>query len=139
MEEHGGEGVRAWRSCTHTEFFGLLHSCDEPPVLLLDEVTHRCIMEFAMGHCCIWGGQEYLSKSTYGPICAVVFYLFRIHNHVGFSEIFHKELGNLFRGFFRQLAQFPHEEGVGAGGGDGTVVINPETRGWRINKEKMIH
>ena len=24
-EEHGGEGVCAWRSCTHTEFLGLLH------------------------------------------------------------------------------------------------------------------
>ena len=37
IEEHGGEGVHAWRSHTHTEFFGLLHSCDESPVLLLGE------------------------------------------------------------------------------------------------------
>ena len=88
-----------------------------------------------MGHHRIWGGQGYLSKSAYGTICAAVFHLFRIHNHVGFSEIFHKELGNLFRGFFQQLTQFPQQEGVGAGGGDGTVVVNPATCGCRINKE----
>ena len=139
MEEHGGEGVHAQRSHTHTEFFGLLCSCDESPILLLSEVTPHGIMEYAMGCCHIQGRQGYLSKSAYGTICAAVFHLFRIHNCVRFSEIFHKELGNLFRGFFQQLTQFPQQEGVGehlqAGGGDGTVVINPATRGCRINKE----
>ena len=100
MEEHGGEGLHAQRSCTRTEFFGLLCSCDESPVLLLGEVPPRGIMEYAMGHHHIWGRQGYLSKSAYGTICAAVFHLFCIHNHVGFSEIFHKELGNLFCGFF---------------------------------------
>ena len=37
------------------------------------------------------------------------------------------------------MTQFPQQEGVGehlqTGGGDGTVVINPATRGCRINKE----
>ena len=100
MDEHGGEGVHALRSRNHTEFLGLLHSCDESPVLLLGEVTPCCIMEYAMGHCCIQGGQGYLSKSAYGTIHAAVFHLFCFHNHVGFSEIFCKELGNLFHGFF---------------------------------------
>ena len=49
MEEHGGEGVHAQRSYTCTEFFGLLHSCDESPVLLLGEVTPHGVMEYAMG------------------------------------------------------------------------------------------
>ena len=138
-EEHGGEGVHAQRSCTHTEFFRLLHSCDESPVLLLGDMTPHGVMEYAMGCCCIWGRQGYLSKSAYGTICAAVLNLFCIHNHVGFSDIFHMELGNLFRGFFQELTQFPQQEGVGehlqTGGGDGTVVINPATRGCRINKE----
>ena len=107
MEEHGGEGVRAWRSHTGTEFFRLLCSCDESPVLLLGEVTPHGVMEYAMGRHHLWGGQGYLSKSAYGTICAAVFHLFHVHNRVGFSEIFHKELGNLFRGFFQQLTQFP--------------------------------
>ena len=100
MEEHSGEGVHAWRSHTCTEFFGLFRSCDEPPVLLLDEVTPHGIMEYAMGCHHIWGGQGYLSKPAYGTIHAVIFHLFHIHNHVGFSESFCKELENLFRGFF---------------------------------------
>ena len=87
----------------------------------------------------IRGRQGYLSKSAYGTIHAAVFHLFCIHNHVGFSEIFHKELGSLFHGFFQQLTQFPQQEGVGehlqTGGGDGTVVVNPATYGCRINKE----
>ena len=93
-----------------------------------------------MGHRCLWGGQGYLSKSAYGTIRAVVFHLFCIHNCVGFSEIFCKELGNLFHGFFQQLTQFPQQEAVGehlqTGGGDGTVVVNPATRARRINKER---
>ena len=56
-----------------------------------------------------------------------------------FSEICHKELGNLFCGFFCQLTQFPQQEGVGenlqTGRGDGTVVVNPATHGCRINME----
>ena len=112
-EEHGGEGVHAQRSCTRTEFLGLLHSCDESPVLVLGEVTPCGIMEYAMGRRRLWGRLGYLSKSAYGAIRAAVFHLFRIHNSVGFSEIFCKELGNLFHGFFQQLTQFPQQVPVG--------------------------
>ena len=80
--------------------FGLLHSCDESPVLLLGEVTPHGVMEYAMGCHHIQGRQGYLSKSAHGTIRAAVFHLFCIHNCVGFSEIFCKELGNLFHGFF---------------------------------------
>ena len=59
MEEHGGESVHAWRYCNHTEFFGLLHSCDESPVLLLGEVTPHAIIEYAMGCHHIQGRQGY--------------------------------------------------------------------------------
>ena len=72
-EEHGGEGVHAQRFCTRTEFFRLLHSCDVSPVLLLGEVTPHGVMEYAMGHHHIWGGQGYLSKSAYGTIRAAIF------------------------------------------------------------------
>ena len=82
-EEHGGEGVCALRSHTHTEFFRLLCSCDESPVLLLGEVTPCGVVEYAMGHCHLRSRQGYLSKSAYGTIHAAVFYLFRIHNCVG--------------------------------------------------------
>ena len=96
MEEHGGEGVCAWRSHTHTEFFGLLCSCDESPVLLLGEVTLHGVMEYAMGCHHIWGGQGYLSKSAYGTIRAAVFHLFRVHNHVGFQRFFVRSLVSWF-------------------------------------------
>ena len=85
MEEHGGEGVHAWRSCTRTEFFGLLHSCDESPVLLLGEVTPCGIMEYAMGHHHIQGGQGYLSKSDYS--CS------------SFPFVSHPQLCQVFRDF----------------------------------------
>ena len=85
MEEHGGEGVHAWRSCTRTEFFGLLHSCDESPVLLLGEVTPCGIMEYAMGHHHIQGGQGFLSKSDY--LCS------------SFPFVSHPQLRRVFRDF----------------------------------------
>ena len=100
-------GVHAQRSRIHTEGFGLLCSCDESPVLLLGEVTPHGIMEYAMGCHHIQGRQGNLSKSAYGTICAAVFHLFHVHNCVGFSEVFRKELENLFYGFFQQLTQFP--------------------------------
>ena len=95
-----------WRECLCSEIsypyrvFGLLCSCDESPIFLLGDVTPHGIMEYTMGCHHIRGRQGYLSKSAYGTICAAVFHLFRVHNHVGFSEIFWKELGNLFHGFF---------------------------------------
>ena len=61
----------AQRSRTCTEFLGLLRSCDESAVLLLSEVTPRRIMEYAIDHHHLWGGQGYLSKSAYGAIRAV--------------------------------------------------------------------
>ena len=139
-EEHGGDGVRAWRSRTRAAFLGLLHSCDESPVLLLGEVTPRGIMEYAMGCRRLQGRQGYLSKSAYGQICATVFHLFRVHNGVGFSENFHKELGNYFRGFYHHLTQQPpQQEAIGeplqTGGGVGAVVVNPAPCRCRINKE----
>ena len=73
MEEHGGEGVHAWRSRTRTEFLGLLCSCDESPVLFLGEVSPRGVMEYAMGHRHLRGMQGYLSKSAYGAIRAASF------------------------------------------------------------------
>ena len=140
QEEHGGEGVRARRSRIRAAFLGLLRSCDESPVLLLSEVTPRGIMEFAMGRRRRRGGQGYLSKSAYGQIRAAVFHLFHVHNLIGFSENFRKELGNLFRGFFRQLTQQrPQQEAVGeplqTGQGAEAVVVNPAPRRRRINKE----
>ena len=130
MEEHGGEGVHAQRSHTSAAFLGLLCSCDESPVLLLGEVTPRGVMEYAMGHHRLWGGQGYLSKPVYGQIRAAVFHLFRVHNCVGFSENFCKELGNYFRGFYCQLTQQPpQQDAIGeplqTGGGAGAVVVNP--------------
>ena len=139
-EEHGGEGVHARRSRTRAVFLRLLCSCDESPVLLLGEVTPRGIMEFAMGRRRVRGGQGYLSKSAYGQICAAVLHLFHVHNCVGFSENFRKELGNYFRGSYRQLIQQPHQqEAIGeplqVSGGAGAVVVNPAPCRRRINKE----
>ena len=63
-EEHGGEGVHAQRSHTRTEVFGLLHSCDESPVLLLGEVTPHGIMEYAMAVIIYGAGKDiYPSQS----------------------------------------------------------------------------
>ena len=139
-EEHGGEGVHARRPHTHAVFLRLLCSCDESPVLLLGEVTPHGVMEFAMGRRRARGGQGNLSKSAYGQICAAVLHLFHVHNHVGFSENFRKELGNYFRGFYRQLIHQPHQqEAIGeplqTGGGAGAVVVNPAPCRHRINKE----
>ena len=100
MEEHGGEDVHAWRSHTRTEFLGLLCSCDESPVSLLGEVSLHGVMEYAMSHRHLRGMQGYISSQPMVLFVQPVFHLFCIHNHVGFSEIFRKELGNLFRGFF---------------------------------------
>ena len=139
-EEHGGEGVFAQRSRTRAAFLGLLRSCDESPVLLLGEVTPCGIMEYAIGRRRVQGGQGYLSKSVYGQIRAAVFHLFHVHNRVGYSENFCKELGNYFCGFYHQLTHQPRQqEAVGeplqTGGGAGAVVVNPAPHRHRINKE----
>ena len=48
---------------------------------------------------------RYLLKSAYGNLRAALFHIFRLHNRLGFPDAFCLELGNLYRGFFRQLSR----------------------------------
>ena len=50
-----------------------------------------------------------LRKSAYGNKRLALFHLFCLHNHRRFSEEFCLQLGNLFKGFFRQL---PRQRGT---------------------------
>ena len=59
-------------------------------------------MEYIMSCLNAFNGQ-YLSKSAYGNHRAALFHIFRLHNHLSFPDAFRLELGNLYRGFFRQL------------------------------------
>ena len=87
------DGVHARRSCTHTEFFRLLCSCDESPVLLLGEVTPCGVMEYAMGCHHMRGRQGYLSKSAYGTIHAQWFSICFMYTIVlGFQRFFIRSL-----------------------------------------------
>ena len=69
------------------------------------------------------GHGGYLSRSSYGNKRAALFHLFRLHNRLGYPAEFGQQLGNLFKGFFRNIArQAPRQQeapaaGAGAAGG----------------------
>ena len=73
-------------------------------VVVLDEITPEVFMDYILG---LRHGRfgRHLSKSAYGNRRASLFHLFRLHNNTGFSEAYKMELNNLFRGFYRALAQ----------------------------------
>jgi hypothetical protein len=47
----------------------------------------------------------YNSKSSYGNKRSALNHLFWLHNRLGFSEEYRMELGNYFRGFYREITQ----------------------------------
>jgi hypothetical protein len=45
-----------------------------------------------------------MSKSAYCNKRAALFHVYRCHNRVGYDHAFNREIGNLMRGFMRQVA-----------------------------------
>ena len=98
------ECVRAFKARVQEALKILLRNAREEPILRIDVITAEGFMEYIMSHRNTISGR-YLSKSAYGNLRAALFHIFRLHNHLGFPDAFRLELGNLYRGFFRQLSR----------------------------------
>ena len=83
----------------------LLREAESAPLVHLDAITAERFMQYVMSLQHTRNG-GYLSKSAYGNKRSALFHLFRAHNKVGFPESFRLRLGNLYRGFFRELQQY---------------------------------
>ena len=99
-----GERVRQHSTRARRQLEALLRRAEERPLVQVDVITPEGYIEYLMGlrhprH----GGR--LGKSAYGSKQSALFHLFRLHNRRGFPEDFRLHLGNLFRGFYRQLLQ----------------------------------
>ena len=100
--ERPNEGIRDRSKRIRRQFIALLRQAETHPLLNVAAVTPDGYMEYLVGlrhprH----GGL--LGKSAYGNKRSSLFHLFRLHNKRGFPEEFRLQLGNLFKGFFRQL------------------------------------
>ena len=107
-----GERQRDYNTRTRREIQALLRNASEQPVVVLDSITPLGFMEYVMGRRRVLNNNNtgatqggYLSKSAYSNIRAALFHLFRLHNKSGFPEQFRLELGNLYRGFYRELTR----------------------------------
>lgn len=79
----------------------LLRMSYTEPIVHLDQIVPATYMQFLLS---LTRNNSYLSKSSYGCKRAALFHLFRLHNRTGFHEAFRLELGNLFKGLYRQIA-----------------------------------
>ena len=104
VDRREGERIRQHSTRARRQLGALLRRAEDKPLLVLDNVSPDGYMEYLMDirhprH----GGR--LSKSAYGSKRSALFHLFRLHNRRGFPEEFRLQLGNLFRGFYRQIPQ----------------------------------
>ena len=100
--ERANERARARSKRIRLQMKVLLRQCEGSPIMEVDLIRPREYMDFVLSlrhnrH----GG--YLSKSAYGSKRSALYHLFRLHNQRGYTEEFKSKLGNLFRGFNRQL------------------------------------
>lgn len=80
----------------------------------------------------------YLSRLGYGNRRAALIHLYRLHNKVGYSEEFRVELGNLFKGFYGNLAGMHGEarivyDGEAVADGDAVAAVGDATVGEQID------
>ena len=97
------ECVCAFKARVQEALKVLLRNAREEPILRIAAVIAEGFMEYTMSRRNAFNGR-YLLKSAYGNLRAALFHIIRLHNHLGFPDAFRLELGNLYRGFFRQLS-----------------------------------
>ena len=89
------ECVHAFKARVQEALKILLRNAREEPILCIADVTAEGFMEYIMSRHNEFNGR-YLSKSAYRNLRAVLFHIFRLHNHLGFPDAFRLELGNLY-------------------------------------------
>ena len=104
VRQRVGERVRIRNRRVKLQVKALLREAELAPLVHLDAITAERFMQYVMSLRHTRNG-GYLSKSAYGNKRSALFHLFRAHNKVGFPESFRLRLGNLYRGFFRELQQ----------------------------------
>jgi hypothetical protein len=75
------------------------------PIVNIDIVQPEEYMVYILSLCTTTNPPSYLSNSAYNNKRSSLSHLFRQHNRRGFSENFRIEIGNLLRGFKREIAQ----------------------------------
>ena len=99
-----GESERIRSRRVKLQVKSLLREAEVHPIVELEAITAESFMGYVM----TLRNQRtnsYLSKSAYGNKRSALFHLYRTHNKIGFPEQFRLRLGNLYRGFFRELQQ----------------------------------
>ena len=99
-----GENERIRNRRVKLQVKSLLREAEVHPIVELEAVTAESFMGYVMT-LRNQRSNSYLSKSAYGNKRSALFHLYRTHNKIGFPEQFRLRLGNLYRGFFRELQQ----------------------------------
>jgi hypothetical protein len=106
-----GEQLRSYRTRKTLELKKILRNAYEHPILHIDAITPQKYMEYIMsikGK----GNTRFLSNSAYNNRRSSLFHLYRMHNRIGYNDEFSTELTNLFRGFYRFIAQNRNNENI---------------------------
>lgn len=98
------ESVRAHNARVLGRLRSILRNSYETNVVILNKITPVRYMDFILT---LTGrnGSRHLSNSSYNNKRAALHHLFRLHNRIGFRRFFKNELGNLFKGLYRTVAQ----------------------------------
>jgi hypothetical protein len=98
---HDNETNAQFKTKKALEVLDLVRDAYEFPVLNINNISVERYMEFIMSLEGI--GKGYLSPSAYGNKRSALYHAFRLHNRIGFPPDFRNHLGNLMRGFKREV------------------------------------
>ncbi len=118
------EGGRPFTMRVRSTFKALLWNAHVQPIVHLNLITADGFMKYLLSlkHPTRGGS---LSKSSYGSKRAALFHLYRVHNRTGMPLDITSQLANLFKGFYRRLAQNREVfEGAAVHHGDGKVQMS---------------
>jgi hypothetical protein len=97
------EKIRARQSRIQISLKNLLRDSFTHPIIFLERINPARYMSFILT--LRKSNGKYHSTSAFGNKRAALFHLFRCHNRIGFDNNFKTELGNLFKGLFREITQ----------------------------------
>ena len=105
LAQYDGETQKRHRARILPDFLELMRNAVDSPILDLNILTPSSYMRYVITLTNPRVANTYLSRSAYGNRRAALNHIIRWHNKKGMTKDFQDELGRLFKGFYRRLAQ----------------------------------
>ena len=134
LDGDDADAVRTVVNRSKERFKGILRSANTEALVYLPEITADIFMEY-LATLRNTRTNNYLSRSSYSNKRSSLYHLFRCQTGDGFSDLFEKQLSDLFNGFYRVLTTLPEIRRRRGGRGDNDDIENV-LNNWNVEEGK---